>query len=320
MPDKEGEEHQNRMQKFVALKSTEASTTEETDKYSVEKADEESKINCANKLSPHGVCYRYSIFLNNQGSRPISDVEIKVLYPRFLKYFKSYPPEIDIISSTEDYEEKVKTLTIKFNRLDDSKQIFLHFSPYSPTATGEINTIITYVNNDGVPKVIKSNPIEIQIKMVNISPKLIPTSSIRDFTQYPGIKRDMISLGFEKSKKKNLSKFFDVLEKLPQFRNFQLISNDKDKGNLWFFGNEVLSGYDILILIKIRINMIEIINLSKDPIYFIPFFFGVIEKLRDQLDKFYHLECVNCGNILPYLPNKGEKIQCNKCYFEQIFW
>ena len=127
-------------------------------------------------------------------------------------------------------------------------------------------------------------------------------------------------LGVNNIKDFDLIKFFDVLEELFHFRNFQLITKDKDKGILWFFGNEIRSGYDILVLTKIRINMIEIMILSKDPIYFVPFFFTIIQNLKEQLQKFVNLECINCGSILPYFPKKEETIVCNKCYHKQIFW
>ena len=322
---------QNNRQGPVIFKRKKAYPSKKTDKYTVEKTNKEDKIKFVNNLRPQANRYTYSITLNNNGSSPISEVKIKVISPKFLSYLGGFPLTINILPFIEEDEEEVKNIEIALGELKEksSKEIHLQFTPYISPATGEFKTIITYVNNKGKLKILKSKPIEIQIDKMILTPKIIPSSQIREFSQSPGTMRVLMSFGIGISKKINLNKFFDTIEHLFQFLNLRLITKDKKRGILWFCGTDMQSRSDILTLSKIGSNQIEIIVFSKNPIILASFLFSFTKILKEQLSmkktlkskiKIFELVCINCGAILSYFPRKGESITCNTCNYEQIVW
>ncbi|MFW9942748.1 MAG: hypothetical protein ACFFFT_17060 [Candidatus Thorarchaeota archaeon] len=305
--------------------------SEKTDEFFVEKADKTDKIKITNSLSTQGTHYRYSISLNNENSVSIADIKISVFYPKFLTFTGSYPLSTIISSSIEDEKEKSNVINIGLKGLKgkSSVQIYLHFTPSTQLNFGEIKTFLKYINNEGKEKIINTNSINIQIDDMVIIPKIISHSRIREISQIPGMKRALISLGIGTSKKVNFKKIFRIFENLVLSYDFQFITKDKEKGILWFFGFETKSSNDILSLCKIGSNVIEIIAYSTNPIILGLFLFSFTKNLKEHLSmykviqpkvKIFELDCVNCGESLPYFPKKDESITCIKCSHTQIVW
>ncbi|MFW9877600.1 MAG: hypothetical protein ACFFG0_31325 [Candidatus Thorarchaeota archaeon] len=301
------------------------------DNFLVEKINKEYKIKITNSLTTQGTHYRYSILINNENSASIANINIKVTYPEFLKYTGSYPLTLITSSSivNEQGKKNIINLNLKGLKGKSSEQILLHFTPSTQLDLGEFKTFLKYKNNKGKEREIKSHSINIQIDDINIIPKIISHSRIREFSQIPGIKRALVSFGFGTSKKLNLKKIFDILVNLILSYNFQIIIKDKEKSIIWFCGSELTSSNDLLILSKIGTNIIEIIAYSINPIILGLFLSSFTKNLKEQLlmnkiiksnIKVFELECVNCGENLHYFPKKGESITCLKCSYKQNIW
>jgi hypothetical protein len=320
----------NKMQGLIIFKKIFPS--EKTDSYTVEYINKEDKIKFSSNLKPQANRYIYTIVLNNNGSSPISKVKIKVISPQFLNYFGYFPLTLNILPIIEENKENVKYIEIIFGELKESssQEIRLQFTPYISPSTGEFKSIITYVNNKGKLKILRPKPIKIEIEKLNLMPKIIPSSQIREITRLPGTIRVLMSYGIGIRKKLNL---IDIIEHILQSQNLQLITKDKEKGMLWFCGADMQSSNDILVFSKIVSKRIEIIVYSKNPIILASFLFIFSNLLREQLSikkilkkplkseaKIFELVCINCGAILSYFPRKGEFIACNNCDHEQIVW
>ncbi|MHA1913175.1 MAG: hypothetical protein ACW986_02050 [Promethearchaeota archaeon] len=300
-------------------------------KYAVEKVDQEEKITVKNKLSARGVHYNYSILINNQSPTLILSLRIRVLYSNFLKYSKCFPPTMRVFSPIEQEGEDEKRIDLEFDILKKNtpKKIRLLFTSSTIEGRGEFKILIAYEKSNGEIKVIKSDPIEIQIEKLNISPKIISSSSIRDFSQQRDVKRNLISIGFGTNKKGNFDKYLEVLEQLFLSNNFQLIVKEKVRGTVWFFGTENQSGSDILVLGKVFSNRIEIMAFSENPVTLVSVLSFLSKNLKEVLlsrklvksEKWIiDLDCINCGTFLPFFPKKGESIECEKCQYKQIVW
>jgi hypothetical protein len=322
---------QKGIQGLVIFRDNEGPKKKITDNFFAEKTNKEDNIKIINNITTQGIYYRYAIILNNENSKPISDINIIVFYPEFLEFSGFYPSTLNMSSSIEDDQAKKNTLNLNLKGLkgESSVKIFLHFTPSTQLAIGEFKTSLKYTNNKGKEREINSHSIKIQIDDIIITPKIISHSQIREFSQIPDMKRTLVSLGIGTAKKLNLKKLFDVFENLVLSYNFQFITKDREKGIIWFFGSESKSSNDILALSKIGTYIIEIIAYSKNPIILGLFLSSFIKNLKEQLSvnkiiksnmKIIELECANCGENLPYFPKKGEFITCIKCSYKQIVW
>ena len=321
----------NKIQGLVLFKKT--YPLKKTDSYIVEKINKEDKIKFSSTLRPRANRYIYTNVLNNDGSSMISKVKIKVISPKFLNYFGYFPRTVNIHPIIKENKEKVKNIEIIFGELKEksSQEIHLQFTPYISPSIGEFKSIITYVNNNGKLKTLRPKSIKIEIEKLILTPKIIPSSQIREFSRLPGTIRVIMSYGIGIRKKINL---IDIVEHILQSQNLQLITKDKERGILWFCGTDTQSSSDILAFSKIDLNRIEIMLYSKNPIILASFLFLFTNILRDQLSiskkilkkifkseiKIFELVCINCGTILPRFPRKGESIICNKCNYKQIVW
>ncbi|MFX1457271.1 MAG: hypothetical protein ACFFDB_18040 [Promethearchaeota archaeon] len=302
-----------------------------TDRYQVEKIQNEDKIKILNSFSTLGIHFRYSILINNENSTTISDIKIDISYPNFLEYSGSYPQTVSVFYQIESDQDRMNTVTLKLERLtgNSEEHIYLHFTPTSQLAIGEFNTVLSYKNNRGKKREIKSDSISIELNDIAIMPKIISHSRITQFSKIPGMKRALLSLGIGTKKKLNSKKIYDIFEDIILTYNFQLITKDREKGNLWFFGTETKSSNDLFAISKIGSNFIELIAHSTDPVVLGQFLFSIDKELREKLSinkiikpsmKLLRLECINCGTHLPYFPKKGESIKCMICSYEQVVW
>ena len=147
MPKKEKDIDSLRTQDLVIFKEKETSQSKAIDKYSFEKIDQEDKIKLANDFRPFGSHFQYTIFVSNESFAPITEMKIKVKFPEFLTLSRYFPPSIN--KPRVKPEKEIKQITLEFDELNEksNKQIHLHFTPITLGNTGELRTIITYVNN-----------------------------------------------------------------------------------------------------------------------------------------------------------------------------
>jgi len=299
------------------------------DKFTFETIDQEDKIKLAYDFQPHGGHYRYSIQLNNESLAPITSVKIKIDYSKSFTLTRSYPPTIYIPEPID--EKKMLKLNIEFDELNErsSKQINLHFTPIALGDKGEIKTVITYVTTKDFVRALNTNPIEIMLDEITIIPKIIPSTYIREFSQKQGMKRAIKSIGIGKLEEYDTELYFNLLEQVFIRNHLQLITKDPAKKVLWYFGSDLESKEDVLVIGQIIANKIEIIVISTNHHILISFLTLFTHEFKEHLlireivsspEQIYELECKYCGAILPYFPNKGEEIACKNCNFEQMLW
>ncbi|MFX1479436.1 MAG: hypothetical protein ACFFCI_14985, partial [Promethearchaeota archaeon] len=286
-------------------------------------------IKLAYDFQPHGGHYLYSLQLINESLAPITAVKIKIDYSKSLTLTRSYPPTIYIPDPIE--EAKMLKINIEFDELNEksSRQINLHFTPISLGDKGEIKTVITYVTTKDFVRALNTPPIEIMLDEITIIPKIIPSTYIQQFSQKQGMKRAIKSIGIGKVEEFNTELYFNLLEQVFIRNHLQLISKDPDKKILWYFGSELESKEDVLVIGQIISNKIEIIVISTNHHVLISFLTLFTHEFKEHLliretvsspEQIYDLECKYCGAILPYFPSKGEEIACKNCNFEQILW
>ena len=211
-------------------------------------------------------------------------------------------------------------INVEFDEINEisSKQINLHITPLTLGNEGEIRTIVTYVNNKDFVRVIDSDPVVIMLDKITINPKIIPSSYIREFSQIPGMKRAIKSLGVGILGKGEPDLYYNILEQIFLRNSLQLIAKDPDKRILWYFGADLESRDDVLVIGQIVSDKVEIIATSKNHNEFKDQI--LLREFVSSQDQIYDLECKYCGAILPFFPKKGEEIVCKKCNYEQIVW
>lgn len=324
MTDKKKSVNADNTQNLVIFKDK-----KENNKFSFETIEQEDKIRLANDFKQYGGHYRYSLKIYNESFASITAIKIKIDYPKFLAITRSYPLTAYLPESIEE-AGKLKTF-IEFDELNErsSKDIQLYFTPQSLGHQGELKTIITYVNNKDFVRVLNSEPIGIRLDEIMIMPKIIPSSHIREFSQIPGMKRAIKSIGVGIHSKIDPDIFYNILEQIFLRNNLQLITKDPEKKILWYFGAEVDLREDVLIIGQIVSNKVEIITLSKNHTELISFLTllsnavkeHIVERgIVNHIDRIYDLECKYCGTVLPYFPKKSEEIRCAKCNYKQIVW
>ena len=314
---------------LVYFKNEEDTKTKAIENYTFEKIDQEDKIKLVNDFKPFGGHFQYSILIDNQSLAPITELKIKVKIPQFLALARCYPPTINISSFTTN--ENSNQFTLEFDELNEktNKQIHLHFIPNTLDNRGEIRTIVTYVNNKDTVRVLDSRPAEIVVDNISIEPKVVPSSYIREFSQMAGIKKAIKSMGIAFAQQLDFEVFFDLLEQIFVFNNFQMVAKDPEKKIIWFFGTEVLTKDDILAVGQVVSNKIEIIASSLNHYLLVSFLTLFSNDFKEAVllngiiqskDQVYDLNCKYCGAILQYFPYQGDSIECNNCNKGQIVW
>lgn len=328
MPGKK-QKDSKQTQDLVIFGNKNATKVKKADKLTFETIDQEDKIKILNDFYPYGGHYVLSIQLLNESLAPISDVKVKLSFPLFFSITRSYPPTIYIPEPFE--EDGLSKINIEFDELNErsSKQINLHFTPVSLGEEGEMRTVLTYINNKDFVRAINSDPLKLSLDVITIIPKIIPSSYIKEFSQIPGMKRAIKSLGVGILGLSEPGLYFNILEQVFLRNHLQLIAKDVNRRVLWYFGADLESRDDVLVIGQIVSEKIEIIATSKNHHLLISLLTSLSNELKEHIlrrelvpssDHIYDLECKYCGAILSRFPNKGEEISCSKCNYEQIVW
>ena len=143
------------------------------------------------------------------------------------------------------------------------------------------------------------------------------------------MKRAIKSIGIGGTREPSADLYFNLLEQVFIRNHLQLITRDPAKKILWYYGSELESKEDVLVIGQIISNKIEIFVISKNHhvlISFLTFFSHefkehlLINEIVSTPEQIYDLECKYCGAILPYFPKKGKEITCKNCNYEQLIW
>ena len=305
----------------------------------LEYVDQEDKINMVYKLVPFGGNYLYSLLITNQSADTITKVKIRINFPGFFKLCRSTPPTL-ILESLESGEDKSNNeqkeieqqqVVMEFESLEknSNQQINLYLCPLFLEETGTIRSFVTFVNNADFVRAIDIDAIPIQFDPFSIERKIIPSSEIKQFLMKPWIKKGIKSIGIGLDNQLDENYYFDHINKIVETLNFQLISKDQNTKISWFFGTDLVSGNEVLIICQVSGHKIEWLTASSNPHLLISLLTKFITEFEREMiklghitsnEKIYTLECKYCGNTLAYFPLKGESIECNKCKYEQIVW
>jgi len=318
-----------RVHDLVLFKTKNDTHVKEIDRYSFERIDQENKIKLVTDYRPFGSHFQYSIFIDNQSLALITEIKIKIKFPFFFILSRYFPPTTKIPNLKT--EKNVKQINFEFDKLNEenNEEIHLHFTPESLENIGEIRTIVTYVNNKNTIRVLDSGSTKVTVDKINIEPKVVPSSYVREFSQTPGIKKAIKSMGVGINYQIESEIYFEILEKILYDRFFQLVTKDLNKKILWYFGTESIVKKDVLVIGQIISNKIELIALSQNQYLLISVLTQISNDFKNHLISnrfvdskfdFYDLECKNCGAILPYFPQKMQKIACINCNFQQVIW
>ena len=305
----------------------------------LEYVDQEDKINMVYKLIPFGGNYLYSLLITNQSADPITKVKIRINFPGFFKLCRSTPPTL-ILESLESEEEESNSnqkeieqqqVVMEFEILEKNskKQINLYLCPLFLEEKGTIRSFITFVNNADFIRAIDTDAIPIQFDPFSIERKIIPSSEIKQFLEKPWIKKAIKSIGIGIDNQLDEKYYFELINEILETHNFQLIMNVQNTKISWFFGTDLVSGNDVLIICQVSGHKIEWLAASSNPHLLITLLtkfitvFGREMILRGHIkskEQIYTLECKYCGNTLAYFPLRGKSIECNNCNYEQIVW
>jgi len=316
------------IQGLVVFRDAKSQQTQKQEVISLEYIDQENKIKLVCKLEPLGGNYLYSLLIINQSMAPITEIKIRIRYPDFLQLSRSNPPTVIIDSDL--IEENEKQIRIEFEKLGENsqKQINTFFTPLSLEEKGEIRSYVTFINNADFVRALDSDPVTVKFDPISVERKILPSSEVRNFLQLSNIKRGIKSFGIGIENIHDFD-YFDQLNQIIEDHNLQLITKDDEKKIAWYFGMELVSGADLLVIGQLNSNKIEVLVASQNPHTIISILTNfvnefsnrlVIEKIIETLDQIYDLECKYCGTVLPYFPKKGEFVECTKCKYEKIIW
>ena len=305
----------------------------------LEYVDQEDKIKMVYKLVPFGGNYLYSLLITNQSDDPITKVKIRIIFPGFFKLCRSTPPTLilESLESEEDESDSDQTeieqqqVVMEFESLEKNskKQINLYLCPLFLEEKGAIRSFVTFINNADFVRAIDTDGIPIQFDPFSIERKIIPTSEIKQFLEKPWIKKAIKSIGIGLDNQLDENYYFEHINKIIEAHNFQLIMNVQKNKISWFFGTDLVSGNDALIICQVSGHKIEWLAASSNPHLLISLLTKFITVLESEMitlghiaskEQIYTLECKYCGNTLAYFPLKGESIECNNCNYEQIVW
>ncbi|MFX1274162.1 MAG: hypothetical protein ACFFBP_00770 [Promethearchaeota archaeon] len=304
------------------------------DKYKFEKEEQEDKIQIRYELKPIGRYYRYSFMVINSNKSPITEVKIKIILPNFMEVYRSSPPTAE----TEILKKNETEVKVKFNEIEgrSNKQINLYLIPLNLNKDGEIRSFLTFINTKDLVRVINSDPIKIYIPELAIENLIIPSSKIPEIYQDKRFKKSLISLGVVTKRTQDLQVYLDNMERKLKLLNFQFITRDIDNKVTWYFGTcwnknkiETTKQYEVLLIGQIISGKIEFLLLCENQDYLVSLSTLVFNEFKSVImhkssikseNQILNLECKSCGVVLPYLPDKGEKITCNKCQYQQVIW
>ena len=124
--------------------------------------------------------------------------------------------------------------------------------------------------------------------------------------------------------------FFNFIDQTIKLHKFQLIAKDNEKKISWYFGTDLASGQDILVIGQIVSNKVEFLAASQNHQIIISLLSTLSENFKNRAASvggvirskkdIYDLECRYCGAVLSYFPKQGESIECETCKKEQILW
>ena len=294
-----------------------------------EQIDQEDKIKIVHEFKPFGSSYRYTLLIANQSKAPILEAKLKVRFPEFVDLIRCHPAECN--NGLVTMEDGVKQLKIQAKKVDANSQLQYSFflTPLYLEAKGEIRSFLTFINSQDYVRALDSKPILTIFSPISIERKILPTSQIKAFSENQQNKRAIRSIGIASNEKFNQDLYFNLLQQVMEDQNYQLITKIDKSRVAWYFGMDLVSGLDVLVVAQIIKNKVEWFAVCNNPHVIISVLTKLVNefivllifrKLIEAPSQVFNLECENCGAVLPYFPKKGESIKCENCTIPQIVW
>jgi hypothetical protein len=314
---------------LVVFKKEKSSKIIEKETITSEQIDQEDKIKIVHEFKPFGSSYRYALLIANQSQAPILEAKVKVRFPEFVDLIRCYPPEYN--NGLVEIEGGVKQIKIQANKIAANSQLQFSFflTPLYLDAKGEIRSFLTFVNSQDYVRALDSKPILIMFSPITIERKILPTSQVKAFSENTQNKRAIRSIGIASNEKFDQDIYFHLLQQVMEDQNYQLITKIDKSRIAWYFGTDLVSGLDVLIVAQIIKNKIEWFAVCNNPHVIISVLTKlvneyivllILRKLIEAPTQVFNLECNNCGAVLPYFPKRGESIKCENCSVPQIVW
>jgi hypothetical protein len=314
---------------LVVFKEERSPKIIEQESISLEQIDQEDKIKIIHEFKPFGSAYRYTLLIANQSQAPILEAKIKVRFPEFVELIRCNPPECN--NELEQSEDGVKQIKIQAKKIEANSQIQYSFflTPLYLDAKGEIRSFLTFVNSQDYVRALDSKPILIMFSPITIERKILPTSQIKAFSESSQNQRAIRSIGIASNEKFDHDVYFHLLQQVMEDQNYQLITKIEKSRIAWYFGMDLVSGLDILVVAQIIKNKVEWFAVCKNPHIIISVLTKlvneyivllILRKLIEAPTQVFNLECKKCGAVLPFFPKKGELMICENCNFPQILW
>ncbi|MFX1338516.1 MAG: hypothetical protein ACFFDK_07890 [Promethearchaeota archaeon] len=322
-------EKKSKIHGLVLFKGPQDKEKSDESTYSFERVDQENKIKMSHELVPFGTSYRYGILLVNESMAPITEIKARIKFPEFLIVTRINPTTISI--SPQSNESGAKQINFEIDELSENSknQINLYFKPLLLNKKGKISTNVSFVNNKDFIRVLDSEPAEINIVEPKIEGKIIPSSKIVAFLNTKGIKKTIKSLGIATKEKEDMNLYFNHIEQLMGLHKFQLITKDENKKIAWFYGMDLNTKEDVLVIGQIVSNKIEFLAASQHHSGLISLLTMLSNEFKKRIlsigkiksiEDIYELECKYCGGVFDRFPAKGESIECKNCSRVQTIW
>jgi len=314
---------------LVVFKEERSPKVIEQESISLEEVDQEDKIKIIHEFKPFGSSYRYTLLIANQSKAPIMEAKLKVRFPEFVDLLRCYPSECN--DGLVEMENGVKQIKIQANKIEANSQHQYSFflTPLYLDAKGEIRSFLTFINSQDYVRALDSKPILAIFSPITIERKILPTSQVKAFSENPQNKRAIRSVGIASNEKFDHDVYFRLLQQVMEDQNYQLITKIDNSRIAWYFGMDLVSGLDVLVVAQIIKNKVEWFAVCNNSHVIISVLTRLVNeyivllifrKLIEAPTQVFNLECKNCGAVLPYFPKRGESIKCENCGVSQIIW
>ncbi|MHA1783012.1 MAG: hypothetical protein ACTSUL_06260 [Promethearchaeota archaeon] len=316
------------MHDLLIFKETEAPKESEIEKLPEETVLDDIKVKIFSDLKPIGRFYRYTLIFINNSQETIQNIKVTINFSKFLIIYRHSPPTLPLTNFKTDEGKQVIVFLNEINP-KNSKKLSIFFSTKDVIDSGKVKVKLDIMKSLDILKELELNPVNIDFHPIAFEPKIIPTSQIGYFIKDPTNRKAIRSIGIDFSNKENFEKVFPLMQEMIKAQNFQLLSVDENRKISWYFGTELVSGADVLMIGRIIENKIEYFAISKNPDILVSLIAYISKSFINRLilnqmikseDEVIDLECKYCGYVLPYFPNKNDPIKCSKCGIEQVIW
>jgi len=264
---------------------------------------------------------RLKFTIGNASSTKISDVIVKLNYPKTLRLVQVKPTE----HLKRQDGQAIVTLPVILAK--NGASIIFYFKPIQ-LETYILKGAIQFTNSRDFVRMIAVDALQFDIPVIQIEPgKDIPSEFIEEFVRTSEI-RGIRSFGLPTSIKPKAA-YIHVKQILKSY-SFQFVSEIQNDQMLavWYYGQEIGTGKEYVAAGQVYNQKIEVFISGSEEKAIIGLLTDFGQKLRGRMvasriisapEELIDLMCPQCGGTLESLPQIGEKITCKWCKEEFTF-